>query len=95
MLIENNQFINNHADRDAGALLLTGPSTSSSLVTLRNNLLQGNVAGGSGGGIYLSGTVDLLYNQFINNQAYNGGGIYQNEGSRTEVGKAVYDGNLF
>jgi len=79
----------------------TGAATA---VVVRDNLFQGNTTTGNGGGAYLTGAVDVLFNRFVDNHAGGkGGGVYQEEycsdpySSYTckDSASAVYDGNLF
>ncbi len=93
--MQDNQFVSNTAGGVGGALYLSGPSLPASMVVLRNNLVQANLANTNGGGAHLTGTVDLLYNRFINNHAnQSGGGIYLREASSADTGTAIVDGNL-
>ncbi len=102
MIVEDNDFIGN----GKGGLKLQAKSDTgaATAVSVRDNLFEGNTTPDSGGGAYLTGAVDVLFNRFISNHADGkGGGVYQNEycsdgySSYTckDNASAVYDGNLF
>lgn len=102
IIVEGNDFIGN----GKGGLKLAAKSDTGAATTVivRDNLFQGNTTTGNGGGAYLTGAVDVLFNRFLNNHANGkGGGVYQEEycsdpySSYTchDNASAVYDGNLF
>jgi predicted outer membrane repeat protein len=100
LTIENNTFIGNHNS----ALIISargdlGGATTGA--TVKGNLFQNNTTNNNGGGISISGPVNLLFNRFIGNHANNvGGGVYQVmggdcwSGSPCDNATATYDGNL-
>ncbi len=100
IIVEDNDFIGNSGGLNLAAKSDTGAATT---VIVRGNLFQSNTTSGNGGGAYLTGAVDVLFNRFLNNHAGgNGGGVYQGEycsGSTSytcnDNASAVYDGNLF
>ncbi|HNT22879.1 MAG TPA: right-handed parallel beta-helix repeat-containing protein [Anaerolineales bacterium] len=102
MIVEENEFIGNgNSGLKLRAKSDTGAATP---VIVRDNLFEGNTTTANGGGAYLTGAVDVLFNRFIGNQAGGkGGGVYQDEycsdgySSYTckDNASAVYDGNLF
>lgn len=101
IIVEGNDFISN----GKGGLKLAAKSDTGAATTVivRDNLFQGNTTTGNGGGAYLTGAVDVLFNRFLDNHANGkGGGVYQEEycsdsSSYTcqDNASAVYDGNLF
>lgn len=101
MVVDSNDFINN----GKGGLKLWAKSDTGAAtpVVVRNNLFRGNSTTGNGGGAYLVGAVDVLFNRFVANHADGkGGGVYQEEYCSSSLSYsckdnaiAVYDGNLF
>jgi parallel beta-helix repeat protein len=72
---ENTAFRSSYWDGDGG-----GMYCEQSNVTLVDNVFAGNISGGyngAGGGIYVTGLSDVLFdrNAFLNNQADRGGGL--------------------
>ncbi len=101
IIVEDNDFIGNgNSGLKLAAKSDTGAATT---VIVRDNLFQGNTVSGNGGGAYLTGAVDVLFNRFVDNHAGGkGGGVYQEEYcsdstsySCKDNAIAVYDGNLF
>lgn len=101
MIVEGNDFVGNgNTGLKLRALSNTGEAT---VVSVRGNLFRGNTTTRDGGGAFLTGAVDVLFNRFIGNHAGGkGGGVYQDEycsGSTSytcqDNARAVYNGNLF
>ncbi len=94
LTVDNNQFVGNH--NSGLSVVAKSDIGAPTQVVVRDNLFQGNSAGGNGGAVIIYGAVDVLFNRFISNSAGGGGGgVYQGEISRFDNASATYDGNLF
>ncbi|MES2439477.1 MAG: choice-of-anchor Q domain-containing protein [Verrucomicrobiota bacterium] len=59
-----------------GGIRISGLSSGSTRVTIRNSAFIGNAASGSGGAIYCGGDLDIQNSSFTGNSANSGAGIF-------------------
>ncbi len=86
IVINNNNFINNHADYNGGALYITGDGNS---LILEGNNFTNNSAGRNGGAVYLGVPITLAESNFKDNVADMGGALYINT-----TGARIVDSNF-
>ncbi len=85
-VITGNVFLENHSDKDGGALYINGRFELSQQATIADNQFCSNSAGGSGGAIYaLLSQPWIRGNIIISNTAYSGAGVYANTCNDTRL----------
>ncbi len=72
------------------AALRNATAPQSAIIT--NSIIANNTSGGTGGGIYSSGSLTIQGSQIQNNQAQNGGGLYLANGNVT-LTNTTFSGN--
>ncbi|MDD5724230.1 MAG: right-handed parallel beta-helix repeat-containing protein [Syntrophales bacterium] len=97
-VIQRNSIINNSAENGAG-IYIADASCFFVYASIVNNVIYGNMADGSGGGIYLinlteNGEPDIINNTFFGNYAAtSGGGIHCNSSFKPRIFNCILWGN--
>ncbi len=98
--INGSQFIQNNSVYNGGALNIE-PEGTSQTTTLNNSAFNGNVAGGRGGAIYVTGngTLNIDKGVFTGNEAHIGGSIFADSSNnlssnlRINISNTVFENN--
>ncbi len=94
LIVEKNDFYNNQADVNGGAVYLN--SSGSITTAVQNNFLYDNQALNNGGGVYNVNTAaKIWHNTIVDNSSNNGvgGGIYTQIGAGVTIRNNIVDSN--